>query len=163
NVFQMFGPFLGRMGHESQSGISIAWFALAGLAFWLSPRQARWPALVFVLLAAFAFGGGALIRALPGLTLFRLPIRMMQLAAFPLALVAGLATDALLAGPQWTSALRRRCLIWLAAIGLIGTGLVLLGGAVTGEIGRVSTYLSISTLTMLMLLVVLLVRSSLRT
>lgn len=142
NIFQLFGPFLGRMRHEPQSGVGVLELALAGMALGLSPRRARWPAVVFVLLMAFAFGGGALLRALPGLTLFRLPTRMMQLAAIPLALLAGLTVDALLAGPRWMPGLRRRCLIWLAGVGVVGAGLVLLGGSITGEMDRVLPYIA---------------------
>jgi hypothetical protein len=141
NILQLFGPFLGHMRHEPQSGVGVLELALAGLALWLSPRRAGWPALVFLLLAAFAFGGGALLRTLPGLTLFRLPTRMMQLAAFPLALLAGLAVDALAAGPHMSAALRRRCLIWLVCVGLVGAGMVLLGGRLTGEWDRVKPYI----------------------
>jgi hypothetical protein len=142
NVFQLFGPFLGRMRHEPQSGVGVLVLAIAGMAVWLAPRRARWPALMFVLLAVFAFGGGALLRALPGLTLFRLPTRIMQLAAIPLALLAGLSVDALLAGSRWLPGLRRRCLIWLAGVGVVGAGLVLLGGNITGEVDRVAPYVA---------------------
>ena len=142
NILQLFGPFLGKMRHEPQSGVGVLELALAGLALWLSPRRARWPALVFVLLAAFSFGGGAVLGRLPGLSLFRLPTRMMQLAAFPLALLAGIAVDALAAGPRWIPALRRRCLIWLATLSIVGAGLVLLGGWFTQEMGRVVPYVA---------------------
>jgi hypothetical protein len=142
NILQLFGPFLGKMRHELQSGIGVLEFAMAGLAIWLSPRRARWPALVFVLLAAFAFGGGAVLGHLPGLSLFRLPTRMMQLAAFPLALLAGIAVDALAAGPRWSPRLRLRCLTWLAGVGIVGAGLVLLSGRATEEIARVVPYVA---------------------
>jgi hypothetical protein len=142
NILQLFGPFLGHMRHEAQSGVGVLQLAVAGLALWLSPRRARWPALVFVLLAVFAFGGGAVLRSLPGLTLFRLPTRMMQLAAFPLALLAGIAVDALAAGPVWSPVLRRRCLIWLVGVGVVGVGLVLLGGWFTEEMARVVPYVA---------------------
>jgi hypothetical protein len=148
NILQLFGPFLGSMRHEQQSGIGVLQLAVAGLAIWLSPRRARWPALVFVILAIFAFGGGALLRSLPGLTLFRLPTRMMQLAAFPLAFLAGMAVDALVVGLRWNPTLHRRCLLWVAGVGVIGVGLVLLAGHVTGEMIRVLPYVASAAITL---------------
>jgi hypothetical protein len=128
NILALFGPFVGMMAHENQSGVGVFHFALAGIALYLTPRRARGPTLVFVILAILAFGGGAILRGLPGLSLFRLPARIMELAAFPLAFLAGLSVDALVAGPTWTSSLRRRCIIWIICVGIIGTGLVLLRG-----------------------------------
>jgi hypothetical protein len=140
NVLQLFGPLLGNMRHEPQSGIGVLTFSLAGLALYLVPRPSRWPAFVFLILAAFAFGGGALLHGLPGVSLFRLPTRMMELVAFPLALLAGMSADALLAGPRWTVSLRRRCLTWLLFVGVVGTALVLLAGHYLAAMERVLPY-----------------------
>jgi hypothetical protein len=140
NVLQLFGPFLGNMRHEPQSGIGVLVFALAGLALYITPRRARWPALVFVILAVFSFGGGALLRGLPGVSLFRLPTRMMQLAALPLALLAGMSGDALLGGLGWTPSLRRRCLTWIGFVAIVGIALVLLGGHYGSAMDRVKSY-----------------------
>jgi hypothetical protein len=158
NILQLFGPFLGGMGHEPQSGISVLLFALAGLALYLTPRRARWPALVFVILAMFAFGGSAILRGLPGLSLFRLPTRIMQLAAFPLAYLAGLSVDALLAGPARSASIRRRCLTWITLVGLVGVALVLLGGYFTEAMYRVAPY-ALYTLVALAFLAWFIVRS----
>jgi hypothetical protein len=140
NILQLFGPSLGNMRHEPQSGVGVLAFTLAGLALYLNPRRARWPVLVFAILAAFAFGGGALLRGLPGVSLFRLPTRIMLLAAFPLALLAGMSADALLAGPGWTPSLRRRCLTWIGFVAIVGTALVLLGGRYASAMDRVTPY-----------------------
>jgi hypothetical protein len=159
NVLQLFGPFLGGMRQEPQSGVSVLVFALAGLALYLTPRRARWPALIFVILALFAFGGGALLRGLPGVSLFRLPTRMMQLAAFPLALLAGMSADALLAGPGWTPSIRRRCLTWIGFVGIAGSALVLLGGHFASARERVTPY-AITAAIALMILVVYVLMSN---
>jgi hypothetical protein len=140
NILLIFGPFLGHMLHEHQGGIGLLEFALAGLALFLAPRKARWPAFVFVILCIFAFGGGDLVRRLPFLWMFRLPTRMMQWAAFPAALMAGLAVDALLAGPLWSRALRSLSLFWLGGTGAIGAALVLLGGHFTRSLDHVVPY-----------------------
>jgi hypothetical protein len=44
-------------------------------------------------LVVFALGGAALLDWLPGFDLFRVPARMLLIAAFPLAYLAGVATD----------------------------------------------------------------------
>jgi hypothetical protein len=70
-------------------------------AFWLAAAvaapivaRARWQFGVLCVLVGFALGGAALVEWLPGFRLFRIPTRMLLLAAFPLAFLAGVTTDA---------------------------------------------------------------------
>ena len=53
-------------------------------------------AVVCLLLVLFAIGGGLLLQRLPGFRLFQLPVRMLLIAALPVALLAGSTVQALL-------------------------------------------------------------------
>ena len=72
------------------------WLAAALAAPALAGGRAKWQAGVFLGLVFFAVGGAVLVECLPGFNLFRVPGRMLLIAAFPLAILAGTTTDALI-------------------------------------------------------------------
>src|SRR5262249_28004908 len=70
----------------------------------------------------------------PVFSLFRLPSRMLTFAALPLALLAGITTDALATGTALTPVVRRRC--FHALLGILLVALLILGleaGAARGH------------------------------
>jgi hypothetical protein len=117
------GPALGEPRWELQGSFGLLWVAVAGLAPFLRPR-ARFPALVTLVLLAFAFGGAALVQGLPGFRLFQLPSRMLLLAAFAVAFLAGCTTQALVELPAEAAAVRRRLLRIAAVILAVCGGLL---------------------------------------
>jgi hypothetical protein len=109
---------------ELRGGLGVLWAAAALMAPVLRPRQARRPALAALAVLAYGLGGGALFQGLPGFHLFQLPARALLLLALPVALLAGITTEALTAGPAVAAEVRRRCarLVLLAlAAGLVLT------------------------------------------
>jgi hypothetical protein len=95
--FRLVGParnYAPPQSWEMQGGFGLFWLGAAAAAPLLAGGRARWQFGVLVGLIVFALGGAALLGWLPGFDLFRVPARMMLVAAFPLALLAGVATDA---------------------------------------------------------------------
>jgi hypothetical protein len=93
---------------EDRGGFGLVWLALAACAPMVDSR--RWVRIAGVLTLLWFFlglGGVALVQWVPGFHLWRLPSRMLMLAALPVALLAGTTVDALLAGP--TPELCERC------------------------------------------------------
>jgi hypothetical protein len=80
---------------EIRGLFGVSWLAAALAAPVLVRGRTRHDAGVFLGLLVFSFGGAVLVEWLPGFDLFRNPARMLLVAAFPLALLAGTATDAL--------------------------------------------------------------------
>ena len=107
-------------------------------------------------LFVFALGGAVLVEWLPGFNLFRVPTRMLVVAAFPLALLAGAATDALVRA-EWSHASRvelsrgfRRATL---AAGLpTALGLAFSGGAVSKTFVVFSVVLLVSLIAFVRLL-----------
>jgi hypothetical protein len=110
---------------EQRGGLGLLWAAVALMALVLRSRQARRPALASLVVLFYALGGAALFQGLPGFHLFQLPVRALLLLAFPVALLAGITTDALVAGPAVALDLRRRCARLLSVVLVAGPVLAL--------------------------------------
>ncbi|MBP3954543.1 hypothetical protein J8F10_04505 [Gemmata sp. G18] len=80
---------------EMQGVFGVYWLAAAVAAPLIAGKRARWQFGVLCGLVVFALGGAALIDWLPVFNLFRVPTRMLLVAAFPLAFLAGATTHAL--------------------------------------------------------------------
>ena len=87
------------MGHrwEERAGLGVVWLTAAVLAPVLRGGRVRYRTAVWLGLWALALGGGALLQQWhwPGFATFKLHARILVLAAFPMALLAGVTTDAL--------------------------------------------------------------------
>jgi hypothetical protein len=87
----------------------------------LAGRPAWWQLGVAVGLVAFSLGGAVLVEWLPGFSVFRLPARMLLVVAFPVAFLAGVATDRLVRG-GWDRAGRvalQRGLLTAVLVGVV--------------------------------------------
>jgi len=103
---------LAIVGPTAEYNTPLSWelrslLSLFGLAAALVVPNQRWRRLVLLALLAFSFGGAVLIEWLPGFNLFRSASRMLVIAAFPVAYLAGVATDTLIRA-DWPLADRRR-------------------------------------------------------
>jgi hypothetical protein len=94
---------------ENRAGLGLLWLALAVAAPAVGTGRVRFQAGVFLFLVAFALGGGMAFQWLPGFRLFRLPSRMLLIAALPAALLAGTTVQALVAEESDTGTLRGHC------------------------------------------------------
>lgn len=106
---------------EVRGVFAVTWLAAALAAPAVAGGRCGWRAGVFLGLVFFAVGGAAAVDWLPGFRLFRIPGRVLVVAGFPLAVLAGATTDALLRG-GWAAAGRRevrRKLGMVAAVGLL--------------------------------------------
>ncbi len=80
---------------EMQGIFGVYWLAAAIAAPLVAGKVARGQFGVLCGLVAFALGGAVLVDWLPGFNLFRVPTRMLLIASFPLAFLAGTTTHAL--------------------------------------------------------------------
>jgi hypothetical protein len=87
-------PF--NLAWEDRGGFGLIWLFAACAAWILCKERVRFQIWVCIGVFLFALGGAILLQPLPGFRLFRQPTRMFLIAAFPVALLAGYATDALL-------------------------------------------------------------------
>jgi hypothetical protein len=110
------GPSLTEPHWEPRGNFGLLWLAAAALAPLLRRGIARFQAAVCLLLLLFAVGGGLLVQHLPGFRLFQLPVRMLLIAALPVALLAGTAVQALRDLPADAAATRRRARRVAAAV-----------------------------------------------
>jgi hypothetical protein len=94
---------------EERGGCGVLWIAAAACAPLLGGPRTRYQAAVCLVLFLFALGGAAALQELPGFRFFRLPARMLGVAALPLALLAGTTTDALFTGLGPPPAVREHC------------------------------------------------------
>ncbi|HEV3203150.1 MAG TPA: hypothetical protein VGY77_02150, partial [Gemmataceae bacterium] len=78
---------------ENRAGLGVLWLGLAIVAPLVGNARTRYQAGVCLFLLGFVLGGSALVQWLPGFRLFRLPSRMMLIAALPVALLAGKTTQ----------------------------------------------------------------------
>jgi hypothetical protein len=81
---------------EVRGVFAAVWLAAALAAPKLAGGRARWHLGVLIGLLFFSLGGAALVEWLPGFGLFRVPGRMLLIATFSLAVLAGATTDALI-------------------------------------------------------------------
>ena len=111
---------------EDRGGLALLWLAAAVLAPVLCKGSVRYQAGICAFLFLFAMGGALLFQPLPGFNLFRQPARMMVIATFPVAYLAGVTTRFLFVPPGLPPETRRRCLRWLLRLGV--AVLLLCGG-----------------------------------
>jgi hypothetical protein len=90
-----------NLGWEDRGGLTLLWLAAAVTAGVAGKGRVRYLAVVALVLAVFAMGGSALVQGLPGFRLFRQPPRMFILVGFPVALLAGFATDLIFTTDRW--------------------------------------------------------------
>ncbi len=141
-LFQLFGPSLTPTNWEYCGGLGVVWLMACALAPALRGGRTRYEAFVALLLLLFSLGGAALLQGLPGFGLFRGPTRMLVVAAFPVAFLAGVAADALAAGLPGGH-VRRRCLLLsagLLAVALLLSGIDYLGVRSVGVVPEVPPY-----------------------
>jgi hypothetical protein len=119
------GPPLAGPSWEYQGGLGVIWLMAAALAPVLGRGRVRFQAAVCLALVLFALGGGTLLRGLPGFALFRAPVRMFLVAAFPIAFLAATTTQQLLAAPPPLGRCRRVMLVVLLVAALSVAGQVL--------------------------------------
>jgi hypothetical protein len=110
---------------EDRGGFGVLWLAAAALAPFLCRGRVRFQAGLCLGLIVFACGGAVLFQALPGFRLFRQHARMIMIAAFPVAFLAGVTTDALLRSPALTLEARR---LRLRVLGRVLAGAAILVG-----------------------------------
>ncbi|MCO6456777.1 MAG: YfhO family protein [Pirellulaceae bacterium] len=144
NLWQLLDPFaLGLpetyQGDSWRYWEQLCYFGIVPLLLALVALATGWrryPAarlgLLLVLALLIALGNhtpvfGIAYRLLPGLSLFRVPSRVLYLASFAIALLAGIGLDQLLALARGLTAGRRRSVGWIAGAG--AAGLLLLGAA----------------------------------
>jgi hypothetical protein len=99
---------------EQRAGLGVLWLAAALLAPVLRGGRVRWQAGVWVLLWVLALGGGTLLqgRQIFGFGAFKLHARLLIVAALPMALLAGVTTDALFEkAAAWSRGRRTVCLV----------------------------------------------------
>ena len=146
NLFGLVGPApesLPFMGWENRSGLTVLWIASAFIAPILARGRARLrlQSMICLGLVVFSLGGALLFQSLPGFRLFRHPARMFLVAAIPVVLLVGTATQAMFKLLQSEPGLRRtmgRSLLVILSIGLVSTAtLCWVGGA---SLGRSASY-----------------------
>ncbi len=134
-ILLFFGPTLipnpWNLAWEDRGCMAVTWFAAALVAPWFGSRRVRFQAGVTALMLFAATVGVILLQALPGFSLFRQHPRILVVASFPLALLAGTTTDLLFAGAERTveQRLRVRRTFMLIAV----AALILCGGIVLRE------------------------------
>jgi hypothetical protein len=128
---------------EDRGGLTLVWLIAATLAPLLCRGRVRYQAAVCAALVVFALGGSILFQWLPGFRYFRQPARMMVVVAFPLAFLAGTASQALFTENSLTPELRLRCRRMFLRL-TIGAGILVIGYVVRmllrGEIPRSHVY-----------------------
>jgi len=114
---------------EVRSLLSLFALAAAFAAPILARESGQWKRNVLIALLVFSFGGAVLLEGLPGFNLFRAASRMLVIAAFPAAFLAGSATHTLVES-GWESAkvriLRRAVLFAVLLIALPSLAFALL-------------------------------------
>jgi hypothetical protein len=81
---------------EDRGGFTLLWLAAAVFAAWYGGKRLRFQGGVCALLFLFAMGGALAVQWLPGFRLFRQTPRMLIVAAFPVAYLAGWGVERLL-------------------------------------------------------------------
>jgi hypothetical protein len=104
---------------EVRGVFGLFWLVAATAAPAVGGGRARWWACVFAGVMVFSLGGAALVEWLPGFNLFRAPTRMLLIAVFPVAVLAGATTDALVRS-SWAEEQRRKLTRPFLAVVLFG-------------------------------------------
>ena len=110
---------------ENRAGLGVIWLTLAVLAPALGSARTRYQSGVLAALVVFSLGGAAAFQWLPGFRLFRLPSRMLLVAALPVCLLAATSVQTLLFHPTLKLATRRWCrrtLLKIAAVVVLMAG-----------------------------------------
>src|SRR5262249_14492821 len=118
-----------NLAWEARGGLSLLWLIVA---VWAPVLRRDWrtqyEAWVCLGLFLFAMGGAILFQSLPGFNLFRQPARMVVVATLPMAWLAAVAIQVLLAPGGIRAEQKEVCQRWLIRI-LVGVA-ILLGGFV---------------------------------
>ncbi len=123
-LFGLVGPAL-RAGPssllwEGRGGFGVIWIVAAMLSLLVRNARTRFQAAVCLSLIVFSIGGALALQGLPGFRAFRVPSRMLLIAAFPIAFLAGITTDALSRTAMVTAAIvRRRRELFAVAGGIV--------------------------------------------
>jgi hypothetical protein len=125
NLLGLVGPgpeSLPVKGWENRTGLTVLWIASALLAPSIvrGSSRLRYQGAICLGLVVFGLGGAFALQSLPGFRLFRHPARMLLVAALPIALLVGEATEAMFNGLQSEPVLRLRMIRSLVLILLIG-------------------------------------------
>jgi len=124
SILFLIGPAVARdpdnlnLAWEDRGGLTLLWLLAALLGALAGRRRVRTPVVVGLVLLVFAVGGAALVQGLPGFRFFRQPVRMYILIAFPVAVLAGHATQALFAGDAIPAELATQGRYWLPRLAL---------------------------------------------
>ncbi len=114
---------------EDRGGLAFLWLFAAVTAGWLGRGRLRYQASVAVILLLFAAGGAVVVQGLPGFRLFRQPTRIFAILSFPVALLAGSATQMLFAAGDAEAERPQRCrgilIRLLCAIAILSGGFAL--------------------------------------
>lgn len=94
---------------EQRTGLGILWLALAFMAPFLGGPSVRFQAALGLGLFGFVLLAPLVVPWLPGFHLFRESSRVLVVAALPLALLAGAATDRLVGAMEVSAEERARC------------------------------------------------------
>jgi hypothetical protein len=136
-------PWLGIVGPAPHSIPGLRWgeFRTCWGVLWMAAvlialavargRQGRLRAFLCLAFVAFGLGGAVLFQSLPGFRLFRLPSRIFLVAAVPVCLLVGEATQGYLTALRqgWISGPAARRLLLLSLV------LAILASAVLGALG----------------------------
>jgi hypothetical protein len=112
---------------EDRGGLGLLWLVAAMLAPLVGRGKVRYQAAVTAGLFLFACGGAILFQGLPGFRLFRQPARMLVIAGFPVAYLAGVTSQRLFegVGPDLLARCRRVLRFGLLACAVLVGGFVL--------------------------------------
>jgi hypothetical protein len=111
---------------EDRGAWGVLWLVALAWAYVSGDRRTRFEVRLCLLLILYGVGGAALVTWLPGFGLFRYPSRMLMVAAFPLAYLAGVATQTLLRTPDPTGDRLRRCRTAVVYVAAAAVGLTAL-------------------------------------
>jgi hypothetical protein len=145
-LFGLVGPALAdappRHTWEDWGAFGVLWLVALAWAYVSGGRRVRFQVGICLLLFLFSVGGAAALVRLPGFGLFRYPSRMLMIAAFPVAYLAGVATQTLLTPDPQGERLRRcrKALLGVASLLVLLTALGALTLLFTGARPHWSAY-----------------------
>jgi hypothetical protein len=133
-IGQLFGPSAGQPAWDDRGGLAVVWVIAAVLAPFVSAGRTRYQAGIVLAIVLLSLGVFAAMQTLPGFGQFRQPVRMITLAAFPMAFLAGVTTRRLF--EEATPPVRRRVLTVAGAAALVAVGLVVLEAPLRWRLGQ---------------------------